>query len=130
MIAIQGTAKVKKISIRQNGNIRNIERVREHHRDLSLRTEEGKQKQLQRHQQIQHVQHQVRSRGGPYSRLTGEIGGFDRPAQGVLGRGGITLRCRHARVPQQPLDGEQITLGRVRGRREPMSQRVESPLIP
>ena len=39
-IPLQGTTKVKEISIRQNGNIRSIERVREHHKDLSLKTEE------------------------------------------------------------------------------------------
>lgn len=66
----------------------------------------------------------------PYSRLTGEIGGLDRPAQGILRRGRITLRCRHARMPQQPLNGEKIPLGRIRGRREPMPQCVEGPLIP
>ena len=66
----------------------------------------------------------------PYSRLTGEIGGLDRSAQGILGRGCITLRCRHARMPQQPLDGEKIPLSRIRGRRKPMPQRVESPPIP
>jgi hypothetical protein len=32
-------------------------------------------------------------------------------------------------MPQQPLNGEKITLGRVRGRREPMPQRVERPPV-
>ena len=66
----------------------------------------------------------------PYSRLTGEIGGLDRPAQGILRRGRITLRCRHARMPQQPLNGEKIPLGRISSCREPMPQRMESPPIP
>ena len=40
VIALQSATKVKQISVRQNGNIRSIERVREHHNDLSLKTEE------------------------------------------------------------------------------------------
>ena len=39
-IPLQGTTKVKEISIGQNRHIRRIERVRKHYEDLSLKTEE------------------------------------------------------------------------------------------
>ena len=117
-ITIQGTTKVKEISVGQNRHIRSIERVREHHKDLSLKTEEKRDicSDTSKCSMYSTAQKQRQS----YSRLTGEIGGLDRPAQGILGRGRITLRCRHARMPQQSLDRQKIPLGRIRGRREPM----------
>ena len=39
-IPLQGTTKVKEISVGQNRHIRRIERVRKHHKDLSLKTDE------------------------------------------------------------------------------------------
>ena len=128
MITLQSATEVKQISIRQNGNIRSIERVREHHKDLSLKTEEKRDicSDTSKCSMYSTTQKQRQ----PYSRLTGEIGGLDRPAQGILRRGRITLRCRHARMPQQPLDRQQIPLSRIRGRRKPMPQRVEGPPIP
>lgn len=127
-IPFQSPTKVKDISIGQNRHIRSFERVREHHKDLSLKTEEKRDicSDASKCSMYSTTQKQRR----PYSRLTGEIGGLDRPAQGILGRSRITLRCRHARMPQQSLNGEKIPLSRIRGRREPMPQRMESPPIP
>ena len=127
-IPFQSPTKVKDISIGQNRHIRSFERVREHHKDLSLKTEEKRDicSDTSKCSMYSTTQKQRQ----PYSRLTGEIGGLDRPAQGILRRGRITLRCRHARMPQQPLDRQQIPLSRIRGRRKPMPQRVEGPPIP
>ena len=131
-IPFQGTTKVKEISIGQNRHSRSFERVREHHKDLSLKTEEKRDicSTFAATPANAACTAPTQKQRWPYSRLTGEIGGLDRPAQGILGRRRITLRCRHARMPQQPLDGEKIPLSRIRGRREPMPQCVEGPPIP